>query len=87
MIKKQFYEDVVFRTAKDFAANISCPTLVVSGANDEAVSQSHADRYLKIIGAKVKKMEIIEGSDHNYNGEALSKLVPIVANWFSNNLV
>ena len=85
-IKKPFYEDIAFRTADNFAKNISCPTLVVSVENDESVSQSHADKYLKNIASKVKKMEIIKGSDHNYSGEALDKVAKLAADWFVKTL-
>lgn len=87
LIKKKFYEDVVFRTAADFAKKVTCPTLVISGGKDEAVSQSHADRYLKTIGAKVKKMEIIAGSDHNYTTfGALEQVMRSVTDWFTKTL-
>ena len=87
LIKKKFYEDVVFRTAADFAKNITCPILIISGENDEAVSQSHADNYLKSVTTKVKKMEIIAGSDHNYTiFGVLSQVTKAVAGWFAETL-
>ncbi len=85
-IKKGFYIDAFKRSAKDFAKGIKCPTLIVSSGNDESVSQSHADKYLKTIGTKDKKNEVIEGADHNYSGENLDKVTSIVADWFSKKL-
>ena len=85
-IKRGFYEDIVQRTAGDFVGKIKCPTLVVSSGADEAVSQNHADLWMKNLGTRDKHMEIIEGSDHNYSGEALNKVAPIVANWFADKL-
>src|SRR3990167_5629607 len=85
-IKKPFYEDIAARTADNFAKNISCPTLVIAAENDESVAQSHADKYLKNITSKVKKMEIIKGSDHNYSGQALDKVTSLVADWFMETL-
>lgn len=85
-VKKSFWEDAFERTAKNFAEDIKCPTLVVSSGSDESVSQSHADKYIKTVGAKDKKMEIIEGSNHNYSGGNLEKVASIVANWFSQKL-
>src|SRR3989344_5315555 len=86
-IKKSFADDFVGRTVDDFAKNIKCPTLVISSGKDEAVIQEQADSYLKNIGAREKSMEIIEGSDHVYTGEALNKVAPIVANWFAKKLI
>lgn len=85
-IKKGFYEDAFGRTAANFAKDIKCPTLIVSSGNDESVNQIHADKYLKTIGSYDKKMEIIEGSDHNYSGENLDKMTSIVASWFAKKL-
>lgn len=82
-IKRQFYEDIMFRTAGKFAAKVKCPTLVISGGEDEAVSQDHAGHYLANISSKTKKMEIIEGADHNYSGESLEKVCLLVCKWFS----
>ena len=85
-INKSFYEDVVFRTASKFAENITCPTLVISSGSDESVSYSHADRYLRTIGSKVKKMEVIPGADHIYSGQTLNKVCQLVTNWFLKTL-
>ena len=86
-IKRGFYEDVIGRTAGDFAGEIKCPTLVISSGKDEAVSQKHADLWMKNLGTKEKHMEIIEGSDHNYSGDAMSRVSPIVASWFAKHLI
>jgi len=85
-IKKSFYEDAFERSAKNFAKEINCPTLIISSEKDESVSQSHADKYLKTIGSVDKQMEIIEGSDHNYSGESLDKAASVVAGWFAGKL-
>lgn len=86
-IGNKFYEDIVFRTAADFAKNITCPTLVVSGENDESVAQSHANRYFKNIGSKVKELKIIRGADHNYSSDrALGEVCTLTRDWFLANL-
>ena len=85
-VKKSFYEDVFLRTADKFAAKIKCPTLIVSSGSDESVAQSHADNWLKNIGSQNKKMEIINGSDHNYSGQALDKVCSLVTDWFTKTL-
>ncbi|OGD88323.1 hypothetical protein A3G14_03730 [Candidatus Curtissbacteria bacterium RIFCSPLOWO2_12_FULL_38_9] len=85
-IKKSFYEDVFERSSNNFTADIKCPTLIISSENDESVSQSHADKYLRTIASVDKQMEIIKGSDHNYSGESLDKVKKEVANWFVNKL-
>src|SRR3989337_731030 len=85
-VKKSFYEDVFLRTADKFAAKIKCPTLIVSSGSDESVAQSHADNWLKNIGSQNKKMEIINGSDHNYSGQALDKVARAAADWFLKTL-
>lgn len=85
-IKRQFYVDVVERTADDFAKNIKCPTLVISSGRDESVVQLHADSWMRNLGAIDKKMEIIDGSDHNYGGENLDKVAKLVVDWFASKL-
>ena len=85
-VKKGFYEDVFFRTADKFAPKIKCPTLIISSGSDESVAQSHADNWLKNIGSRNKKMEIIFGSDHNYSGNALDRVCRQVADWFVETL-
>lgn len=85
-IKRSFYMDIVKRNAKDFAPKIKCPTLVISGGADEAVSQKHADQWMKKLGTKDKKMEIIERSDHNYSDDALEEVKKIVGDWFSKKI-
>lgn len=77
---------MALRTASDFAKDIKCPTLVISGGNDELVDQSYADRYLVTIGSKVKKMEVIRGADHNYSEDSLDKVCDLVSNWFAKTL-
>ena len=86
VIKQGFYQDVVLRTAADFAPKIICPTLVVSSGNDESVSQSHAGKYLKTLGSGVKKMEIVDGADHNYSGVSLNQVTGLVKEWFMQTL-
>lgn len=86
IIKKEFYEDAIDRSAADFAKNVVCPTLVISSGRDESVNQSHADRYMKTLGSKIKQMEIIEGADHIYSGQALSKITKLVTDWFLKTL-
>lgn len=87
LIKKKFYEDVFFRSSVKFAKDITCPTLVISGQKDEAVAQDHADNYLKSVAAKVKRMEIILGSDHNYTTDgALKRITKLVTGWFLTTL-
>lgn len=86
-INGSFYEDIIKRNAKKFTRDIKCPTLIVSSGNDESVAQIHADNYLKGVGAKVKKMEIIEGSDHNYTTtDALDQICQLVSGWFLSTL-
>jgi len=85
-IKKEFYQDAILRSARGFAPKIQCPTQVIWGSDDEAVSQSHADKYLKTIGSKIKKMEIIGGADHNYSGESLDNVCDLVVDWFKKTL-
>lgn len=85
-INKPFYEDIATRTAEKFADKINCPTLVLSSGSDESVNQPHADKYLKNIASKVKKMEIINGSDHVYSGVVLDKVAKLVADWFVDTL-
>lgn len=85
-INKPFYEDIASRTAEKFADNIKCSTLILSSGSDESVAQSHADNWLKNIGSQNKKMEIIEGSDHNYSGKARDKVARMVADWFLQTL-
>jgi len=85
-IKKAFYQDILFRTADKFVEKISCPTLVVSSGSDESVSQEHADNYFKNISSKVKRTEIIKGSDHIYSGEALKSVTKLTTDWFLETL-
>lgn len=85
-INKPFYEDIATRTAEKFADEINCPTLIVSSGSDDSVAQIHADNWLKNIGSQNKKMEIINGSDHNYSGVALDKVAKLVADWFVKTL-
>lgn len=85
-IKKSFLEDIIRRSAGDFANKIKCPTQIISSGNDESVSQVHADKYLNNIDAKEKKLEIIKGSNHNYSGKALGKVKEIAACWFLKTL-
>lgn len=86
-IKRSFYEDIIERSADDFASKIKCSTLVISGGADEAVSQKHADGWMKKLGSMDKQMKIINGSDHNYNEEALDKAKRIVSEWFVEKLI
>lgn len=86
-IKRKFYEDIFMRSADSFAGEIRCPTLIISSGNDESVAQVHADNYLRNIGSKVKKMEIIKGSDHNYNGKALDEVSRLVCEHFGKYLL
>ena len=85
-IKQEFYKDIIERTAADFCSRITCPTLVISSGDDGSVNQSHADRYIKTLGSKTKKMEIIEGADHVYSGQSLDKVARFVADWFQKTL-
>lgn len=85
IIKKAFYEDVVFRTAADFARKITCPTLVISSGRDESVSQSHADRWLKTVRSNQKNIEII-AADHDYSGKSLLEVARLVSDWFTRTL-
>ncbi len=85
-IKRGFYEDIVGRTADDFAGKIKCPTLIISGGRDESVAQNHADLWMKNLRTHDKHMETIEGSDHNYSGDNLENMTEIVANWFVQKL-
>lgn len=86
-IGKQFYEDSIFRTADDFVREIFCPTLVILSGKDEAVPQSHADSYYKKLGSDIKKMRIIEGSDHNYTDDKwLDEVCNLTSGWFADQL-
>lgn len=86
-VGRAFYEDIAGRTADNFAQKIKCPTLVVSSGKDESVVQDHAEKYLKNIGSMVKKMVIIEGSDHNYSqGKWLDTVCGLTAGWFAGHL-
>ncbi|GEM_PF-749557 len=87
LIRKSFYEDALFRTAGDFANNIHCPVLIISGSDDESVSQSHATNYLKHVESSKKKMEIITGADHNYSGLALDIVSRLVCAHFTEVLL
>lgn len=86
-IYKRFGYDFIGRSAGDFVKNINCPTLIISSGADESVSQLQADSYLKNVASQVKRVEIIEGASHTYEGNALDKLTPIVAGWFKQKLI
>ncbi len=87
LIKKSFYEDSLFHDAKDFVSKITCPILVLHGDKDESVSISHAKKYFNGVSSKIKKLEIIEGADHDYtNPTYLSQVVEKVVYWFRNTL-
>lgn len=86
-VKEAFYQDSFFRTADKFAAEILCPALIISSGRDEAVPQSHTESYYKKIGSVIKKMRIIEGSDHNYTHEKwLDEVSSLTAGWFADHL-
>jgi len=86
-IKRKFYEDIFGRTADKFISSIDCPVLIVSSGADESVDQFHGNNYLKNIVSNNKKLEIIEGSDHNYtNDKWLKQVCDLTSGWFSKTL-
>lgn len=87
LIKKSFYEDSLFHDAKDFVSKITRPVLVLHGDKDEYVPLQHARKYFNGISSRVKKLEIIEGTDHNYTKPMhLKQVVSAVVGWFKETL-
>ncbi len=79
-----FYESGAKYKVWKTAESIKVPTLVFHGDDDEAVSDKQSRELIKHINNG--KLEIIKGSDHVYEGKALSIATNLMIDWFKEYL-
>jgi len=81
-----FYEDGLKHNIQKTAEKIKCPTLIFHGDEDESVPLIQSQELFEHLKCE-KKLEIIQGADHNYRkNETLPVATKLMVDWFKNNL-
>ncbi|HEX7767395.1 MAG TPA: alpha/beta fold hydrolase [Nitrospira sp.] len=85
-LRYTFYEDCLRRIAYGPAKEITAPTLIVQGDQDECVPL-HQSQQLAAALTSPNRMELLPGADHQFTKSAdFNRMTTLIAEWFTTYL-
>lgn len=82
-----FYEDCLLQIAYGPAKDITAPTLIVQGDQDECVPPHQSQRLFEALQTK-KRLEMLPGADHQFTrAEDFRTMTAQIAGWLTSHLV
>ena len=85
-LRYAFYEDCLRRIAYGPAKEISAPTLIVQGDQDECVPLHQSQQLAAALTCR-NRMELLPGADHQFTKSAdFGRMTTLIAEWFATHL-
>jgi len=85
-LRYAFYEDCLRRIAYGPAKEITAPTLIVQGDQDECVPLHQSQQLAAALTCR-NRMELLPGADHQFTKSAdFGRMTTLIAEWFATHL-